>query len=177
VTGLPHDQALEPFLDHVKTELPLADEPYRPGTHYLRLGRYAHQIQRYTERFGAENMLVLSYRRLVDSPEERLRELCRFLKVDESFAFDLSTRYNPATAAQQRGSRLDRVMAPLRPTLKGLLPARVTGSLAGRRAESRARHADAPAPVPPAAYDALRDYYAADNVWVRDNVGIDLDAR
>lgn len=175
VTGTPNDQAESPFLEYVAEERPLPDEPYRSGTHHLRLGRYAAQLARWRDALGVPRLLVLDYRDVVARPGAALERVCSFLEVEPGFRFDTSVRWNPATADAAGMRRFDRLVAPVLPTVKRVLPAAVVAPAARARAQRRARRRSATAPaVPASAYDALRDYYAADIAAVHDEWGLDL---
>lgn len=171
------DRTAAAFMTAARTEMPLPDSPYRPGTHHLRLGRYAAQLQRWRDALDDDRLLVLGYDDVVTDPAAALARICRFVGVDDGFGFDTATRFNPATqgAAAGRG-RLDRVMKPLRPALKRMLPPQVAGRLAHRRASARAASAGPAAQVPPEVREQLRDYFAADVATVRESCGIELDA-
>jgi hypothetical protein len=175
VTGLAADAAEQPFLDHARREQQLPDEPHRSGTHHLRLGRYAHQLERWQRAVGPARLLVLDYTAVVSRPAEPLAAICRFLGVDDTFGFDTSVAWNPATAASAGTRRLDRLIAPMLPALKRTLPAAVVGPAARARARRRAGRRPATTSAAPAsAYFALADYYADDVAVVRDEWGIDL---
>jgi hypothetical protein len=107
-------------------------EPYRTRTHLVRLGRYADQVRRYQETFGAENVHVFLMDDLQTDRAGSLARMCEAIGVDPTFAFDLSQRYNPAGIA---GSNpvLRRVVRKVTPTLKAVLPNRVAGRLAAAR--------------------------------------------
>jgi hypothetical protein len=160
------------FLDHVRHELPLPDEPYRPGMQHLRLGRYAHQLDRWRSVLGRDRVQVVDYRQLVTDPADALARICRFVGVEPSSAIDTTTRYNPSVVGG--GGRLDRVVAPLRPTLKRVLPAGVAGAAARRRADRRAGQAGAASGAPRQAYELLASYYAEDRNRLLAEDGIDL---
>jgi hypothetical protein len=166
------EDATEAFAAYVARELPLDDEPYRPGTHYLRLGRYAAQLQRYLDVFPRDQVYVGTYADLVGRPEETMREICRFLGVDDGFGFDVATRYNASTATGRVRRSLDRFVKPARPYLKRALPPRLAGAAARRRAEGRARHHGAPTAVPAQLGELLGDYYAADYSWLQAELGV-----
>jgi len=172
VTGMPAGEASSAFLEAARVELPLPDEPYRTGTHYLRLGRYARQLQRYVDGFGRDAVMCLSYDDLVGSPNAVLAEVCRFLGIDDAFAFDTGVRWNPGSVSS-RGA-LDRFVAPLLPRLKRSLPATIVGPAARLRARRRAGRAGAAAETPAAAYELTDGYFADDIAWVRSSFGLDL---
>jgi hypothetical protein len=50
--------------------------------HYQRLGRYGEQLQSLLTHFSFDQLLILRYRELVDSPTVTLNRICGFLGVD-----------------------------------------------------------------------------------------------
>jgi hypothetical protein len=172
------DRADAAFAAAVEAELPLPDEPYRPGSHWLRLGRYRRQLERWLDAVGPERLLVLPYDDLVGSTEAALARTCGFLGVDSGFGFDVATRYNPSGRPGSAGrGGLDRLVKPLRPYLKRALPPRVAGALAHRRATAHAGSGSLGAPVVAAAVrERLAPYFADDLAWLRTELGINLPA-
>jgi hypothetical protein len=174
------DRAADGFAAAVEAELPLPDEPYRPGSHWLRLGRYRRQLERWLDVVGPERLLVLPYDDVVGSTEPALARTCRFLGVDDGFGFDVATRYNPSgrTGSAGRGG-IDRLVKPLRPYLKRALPPRVVGALAHRRATAHAGSGSGSTPPVVAAgvRERLAPYFADDVAWLRTEFGVDLAGR
>jgi hypothetical protein len=173
------DEAPEAFAAAVEAELPLPDEPYRPGSHWLRLGRYRRQLERWLDVVGRDRLLVLPYTDVVGTTDVALARTCRFLGVDESFGFDVGTRYNPSTpAGSTRRGGVDRLVKPLRPYLKKALPPRVVGALAHRRAAAHAGDggASASAAVAESVRARLAPYFADDVAWLREEFGLTFPA-
>lgn len=164
------DRAPAAFVDAVKTELPLPDTPYRSGTHSLRLGRYAPQLQRYLDTFARDRLLVLSFADVQHRAATTMARVCRFLGVDATFSFDASQRYAPSGVAGRWS--LDRALKPLRPHVKRMLPPRLAGRLARHRATAQAGHAGPSAAVPDEVRDLLADYYAVSNEWLKSEFNI-----
>jgi hypothetical protein len=155
------DRSAEAFAAAVEAELVLPDEPYRPGSHWLRLGRYRRQLERWLDVVDRDRLLVLSYEEVVSSTDAVLARTCRFLGVDDAIGFDVATRYNPSVpAGSARASALDRVVKPLRPYLKRALPPRVAGTLAHRRATARATAAGGAPVIPESVRSRLASYFA-----------------
>jgi len=50
--------------------------------HYIRLGKYGEQLRELLTVFPSEQVMVLRYRELVDSPADTLDGICRFLGVE-----------------------------------------------------------------------------------------------
>jgi hypothetical protein len=94
----------EPELTFEKAvELEELDAPDFTGTrHYVRMGFYGRQIERYLQYFSREQILILEFKRFAASPLESIRETCRFLGVDDTFSFDVSKRENATAAPRSR---------------------------------------------------------------------------
>jgi hypothetical protein len=171
------DRAPEAFAAAVEAELPLPDEPYRPGSHWLRLGRYRRQLDRWLDVVGRDRLLVLPYDEVVGPTGAALARTCQFLGVDESFGFDVATRYNPSTpAGSTRRGGIDRLVKPLRPYLKKALPPRVVGALAHRRATAHAADRGTPTAVAESVRSRLAPYFADDVAWLRQEFGVTFPA-
>lgn len=167
------DRTVAAFAEAVERELPLPYEPYRTGTHFVRLSAYAAQLRRYREVFPPEQLLVVSYDDLVGATAATLARICRFLGVDDTFAFDTEVRYNPSSGQQSLVARVDRLARPAYPYLKRTLPAAVTGALARRRARLRAaQRRDERPPIPSALLARLTEHFAPDVEWLASECGI-----
>ena len=167
------DRAAAAFAAAVDRELPLGYEPYRTGTHFLRLSAYAEQLRRYRDTFPAEQLLVVSYDALIGRTDETLAAICRFLGVDDAHAFDTTVRYNPSSGETSLVARLDRLARPAYPYLKRALPARMTGRLARGRARLRAaQRADGGDPLPPDLRKRLQEHFRPDVEWLSAESGI-----
>jgi len=165
--------APETFARTVRQELPRGYEPYRTGTHFVRLSRYAEQLQRYLGVFPRERLLVLSYDSLVRDPATALKQVCELVGVDASFVFDTSVRYNPSNGATSTFWRIDRALRPAFPYLKRALPSGVAGRLASRRAKLRAARRDEQAVQMTSDVRAeLIDHFRPDGEWLAAETGI-----
>jgi hypothetical protein len=162
------------FAAAVRRELGRGYEPYRTGTHYLRLSRYAEQVQRYREVFDPDQLLVLRYEDLVTDPGTALARICRHVGVDEGFAFDTAVRYNPSGDDRSLLARVDRAVRPALPYVKRALPAGASGRLARLRARRRAAHRDDSAATPPPADVAatLHEEFSGDREWLQRELGL-----
>jgi hypothetical protein len=170
------DAAPQEFARAVRSELPLGYEPYRTGTHFVRLSRYAEQLQRYLAVFPREHLLVLPYDVLVREPATALRQVCTLLGVDADFSFDTSVRYNPSSGASSPFGRVDRLLRPAFPYLKRALPSAVAGRLAARRARLRAGHRDDAALGPTdAVREELAEHFRQDVEWLASETGVTFD--
>ena len=55
--------------------------------HLISVSRYAHQLDIYYDKFNHENFLLLDFDNLIKKPEDTLRQICEFLKIDTCFQF------------------------------------------------------------------------------------------
>ena len=165
--------------------LALADEQRRiaenwgPEYHYRQRGFYYPQLKRYFEKFGRERVRVYLYDDLMEDPGSVVRDMFRFLEVDEAFEPDMSARHNvsgvPTSKALQRAYLFLRGSSPLKSAIKALLPAGMR-----RRAYSRALHSvqsrnlsKAP-PLPPRMRQELTEAYRDDILKLQGLIQRDL---
>jgi hypothetical protein len=150
--GLSFEQALARENQH------LAD----PGLAYCQRGVYVDQVRAYLKSFPAEQMCLLLAERLFGDPEATLRQVFRFLRVDDTFVpVGLNRVYNPAPRLI-RPLVLHRLMLRL---LKGR-PRTI------RRVEKRLGQ---PRPLlRPDTRQALADFYRPYNDELASLTGLDL---
>jgi hypothetical protein len=115
----PADRAYSHYLHFRRAGLePLADfalavkaEPARiaqgwgpvPMWHYVQMGFYAAQLQRYFELFGRQQVGVWLYEQWLSDPLELLQSIFAFLGVDDSFVPDMAVRHNWQGQSQNKG--------------------------------------------------------------------------
>lgn len=161
------------FADSCERELPLGYEPYRTGTHFLRLSSYAEQLERYRRVFPPAQLLVIGYDDLVSAPRETLAGICRFLAVDDTFAFDTSVQYNPSSGDNSWLACLDHLVRPAFPQIKRMLPASASGRLAARRARWRAAHrGEDRLPISDELRSRLEEHFQPDIEWLAREEGL-----
>ena len=172
------DDVVPAFARAVDAEIGKGYEPYRIGSHFLRLSAYAEQLERYRATFPAKQLLVVSYDDLTQRTPETLARICTFLGIDGTFDFDTSVQYNPSSGEKSAIARVDRVIRPLYPHLKKALPAAVTGRLARSRAKLRAAaRVNSAVALPPALLARLDEHFAPDLNWLGREVDITFPAR
>src|SRR5205807_881282 len=112
--------------EHVEAEKDLRravenEELVRNGKRVLRYSDHIHyveQLRRYHEVFPAEQILVLIYDDFRSDNAGTVRQVLRFLDVDDSV---------PAQALPGRGDRAERLHGPRPPHAVGLWRARLSG--------------------------------------------------
>lgn len=85
-------EGLEPEGDFVKAcelEEGRRQTGWSPFWHYLGVGRYGEQLRDLLTLFPRDQVHILRYRQLVDSPRDTLDRICRFLGVDGGYVSSL----------------------------------------------------------------------------------------
>jgi hypothetical protein len=96
---------------------------FSPFWHYKRGGFYHRHLIPYFERFDATQLRICLYDDFAADSLQVLRDVFRFLEVDDRFVADVSLRYN--VSGVPRIKRLQQFLnarGPLKSTLKLLLP-------------------------------------------------------
>lgn len=144
------------------------DEPY------LNMSRYRWQIDQYLQRFGSDQLLVITAEQLRHDREATVRRVLRFLEVDDEILPGSIDRERHATASKRVASgaraRLDRV--PLVAALGRRAPARVRRW--ADRVTTRAVEA-VPVDLSPAVEETIRAKLADDVAGLRELLGAGFD--
>jgi len=145
---------------------------------YLGRGFYHAQLRRYLELFDRERVMICFSEDLSRDPERLLRDVFRFLGVDDSFVPAASTRHN--AAGVPRSKLLHAFLTGRHPvrravrSLKPYMPPEARQRLAGTLAHVRQRNFATPPPLPPEARRFLVEAYREDVLRLQDLVGRDL---
>ncbi len=157
--------AVDRFREAITPELAQPDvyEPYEAGRHFLRIGRYAAQIERYQECFGADRLLALDYAAVQRDPADVLGQVCAFIGVNTDFPFDVETVYNSSGVVRSPIiGHVQRVAKMVQPHAKRALPKRFVRRAGRARARFESRTFDKPTPLPDDLVAELRDWYSDD---------------
>lgn len=152
----------------------------REGRHlqdYVGWGLYHAQLQRYYEMFEASNIRVYLHEDLKDAPRETVRDVFRFLEVDDAFVPDTSLKRN--ISGDPRNRVLDRLLRgqhPLKSALKLRLPARMRWRASEVVDALKTRNLALPPPMPPEARHHLVEVYREDIGRLQALIGRDLSA-
>lgn len=139
--------------------------------HYRRRGFYAAQLELYFELFRREQLRVYLYDDYVADPAGMMRDVFRFLGVDDSYVPDMSVRHNVSKFPRSRALQVF-LTEPRRAKnlLKPLLPAgwsRRVGDYLRRRNLTRPRLSEE-------MRQSLTEVYRADIVRLQEMLGRDL---
>jgi sulfotransferase family protein len=142
-----------------------------PGWFHRDHGFYFRHLSRYYERFPAEQIRVFLYEDFVRDPHELLRELFRFLGVEDAFRADVSVRWNPS--GRPRSLNVQRVLTwhhPVKQALKRVVPENRVHRVIQRL---QARNLERP-PIRPETRAELVAGYADDIRQLEQLIGRDL---
>jgi hypothetical protein len=146
-------------------------DKWGPLWYYKQKGFYYAQVKRYFDTFGRDQVGVWLYEDLRNDAFATLREVFRFLGIDESFVPDASIEYNPSGVP-----RIRRLYSGVR-TLTARNPALVERVLPARlRGYVKSRIFVKPPPFPPEVRRQLTDSYKEDILRLQELIGRDLSA-
>lgn len=97
---------------------------------YRMKGLYHQHLSRYYALFPASRIRVYLYEDLRDNPLEMIRDICRFLGVDDAFTPDMSIRYN--VSGEPRNGLVGSCLKAARPVRRWIerhAPARLLGTV------------------------------------------------
>jgi hypothetical protein len=137
--------------------------PYQAGHHFLRIGRYADQVERYHKVFGRDGVLALDYADVQRDPAEVLGQVCAFLEVDAGYPFDVDTVYNRSGVVRSPViGHVQRVAKMIQPYAKRALPRSVVRRAGRARARFEQRTFAEATQIPADLVARLREWYADD---------------
>lgn len=137
-------------------------------------GLYHYWLCHWYELFGPERIKVVLFDDLQHDALGVVRELCRFLEIDEDFTPDLTVRNKGGALKKQGlGRFFERVKThPLRKAIDPLVPERVRALLL----DARNRNFEEPPPLPEAVERRLNAFYRDDIAQLERFLGRDLSA-
>ena len=82
------------FEQAIKIEKERISDNWSPLYHYIQKGFYSVQLKRYYNLFPKENIKVYLFEDVVKTPKETLKDIFKFLNVDENIEIDTSKKSN-----------------------------------------------------------------------------------
>ncbi len=129
-------EPLSDFARALEAEEDRRENNWGPLWHYKQVGFYHAQLERYYEVFEQEQIRVYLYEDLNDDPVSVLRDAYRFLGVDDTFAPDISKRYNVSGVPKnERSEALHNFFLhphPIKSVVKPFLPQTVRARMRER---------------------------------------------
>jgi len=103
------------------------------GWQYVRKGFYSRQLTRYFDLFKREQLKIYLYEDLCRDPLALMKDIYRFLEVDESFVPDITVQYNRTEMVLNH--RLDDFLEnphPVKSGIKHFIPQKIRSHIAAR---------------------------------------------
>jgi Sulfotransferase domain len=141
--------------------------------HYVRWGLYAAHLEVYLGMFDRAQLATFLFDDLQADPVGFMRELFRFLEVDDAFVPDTSVRYNASGSARSRLLRPLFRKSALTKALRRTLPEPLARRAASFREAWRSRELSKP-PMPLQLRQKLVAKYRSDILALQDLIGRDL---
>jgi hypothetical protein len=96
-------ETIENFEDALAKEKDRINDPqfkkkcygWHANYYYYQRGLYCHQVKRYLDTFGRENVQIIIFEEFVAKALNKIQEIYRFLRVDDNFAPEIKI-HNPA---------------------------------------------------------------------------------
>jgi Sulfotransferase family len=137
--------------------------------HYIQVGFYGQQLQRYYEMFAPSQIKVYLYEDLKANAIATLQDIFRWLEVDDTFIPDMALR--PNKSGMPKNKLLHQILTkpnPLKSFLKPLFPAQI---------RQKIQHQNLNTPqISPEVRQQLLDLYHADILQCQDLIQRDLSA-
>lgn len=137
---------------------------------YKDKGFYGEQLERYFAHFEPEQIRCYLYEDYNEDPETTVKDVYRFLGVDDSFSQDLSIRMNVSGLPKSKGLQaVSRRSRRLKWLIDPLIPDRVRRGLLKAQNKNLSRP-----PLPPQVRADLIEEYRGDIERVRELTGLDV---
>jgi len=167
-------EPIDSFRDALDAEDRRVEQGWAPLWHYQRMSLYADQVRRYWPFVEAGQMKVFLFDDLVSTPQQVLREIFRFLRVDDTFEPDIEVKYNPSGIAASQAvhdflSRKHPVKEWLKPVLPAALRSKISRFFKRLNLRSKPR-------LSPNVRRMLVDRFRPDVEEVQNRLGRDLSA-
>lgn len=147
-----------------------------PEFHYVRMGFYGAQLERYFDLFERSQMKIYLYEDFNSNPQHILQDIFRFLDVDDTFIPDTTLRYNAAGIPRKK--ILHETLLKLsvaRPLLEPLLPKKQRQRVLQIASNLKKRNLDKPE-LSPEVRERLTEVYREDTLKLQQLIQRDLSA-
>jgi hypothetical protein len=168
----------EPITDFVQA---LEEEGARvrdgwwPEFHYVQVGLYSTQLQRYLELFDRDQIKIYLHEDFDTDPAGFLRNVLQFLDVDDSFIPEAFIRYNSAATAKNRVLHaLLQSMKAVRPAVERFIPRELRRRVVRLGSTLHQRNLARPELSPKMRKSITDKYFREDILKTQDLIGRDL---
>ncbi|MEQ9625952.1 sulfotransferase family protein [Coleofasciculus chthonoplastes] len=141
-------------------------------------GLYHSQLERYFAQFNPDQIKVLLYEDLKNSPQDLMKDLFNYLGVDAEFIPDTTQTYNKS--GQTKNKLINKIIlapksSPIVKILKLYLPGNLKNFLVNLQNQLRNKNMASPVPLPPdIKQKIIQKYYREDILKLQDLIQRDL---
>jgi hypothetical protein len=162
-------EPLASFAEALQAEEGRTQDKWGPMWYYKQKGFYHDQVKRYFDTFGRDQVRIYLYDDLRGEPFGMLRDIFRFLEVDETFVPDASIEHNPSGLPRNKTlyTQVRRLTARKPALLERFLPTKPYRYL-------KSRFFVKPPPFPAEVRRQLIDSYREDILKLQNLIGRDL---
>lgn len=136
--------------------------------HYINAGFYYTQLSRYFDLFKREQIKIYLYENLKEKPNDLIRDIFQFLRVDHTFVPNVTLKYNVLGIPRNEFARFfSRKINEINPVVKQLFPDKI-------RHQVRSKIFKAPPPLLAEIRSDLIEVYRQDILQLQELINIDL---
>jgi len=147
------------------------EEFITPDSHLIELTRYAKQLNEYSKRFPAEDILLLCLDDLAENTLDVLKKVCSFLSIDKDFNFQVEKVYNASKKRRSYAFQSHLLNKyPLFDSMAQAIPERARRFISKRMTTTMKKRIRMPQEMHAKAIEYLKD----DLIELRDKYGIDI---
>jgi len=161
----------------LKEEEARVREGWWPDFHYVQIGLYHDQIKRYYDLFDPDQIKVYLYEDLTSDPLGVVRDIFRFLDVDDAFVPEANVRYNASGIPKNRALHLSlQKLRRTRSVVERIVPERQFRRLLRVGSALHNRNLEKPRLLPEARKRVIDEYFREDTLKLQPLLERDLSA-
>lgn len=170
-------EPLEDFRRALEAEDERVRDNWWPDFHYARIGLYHSQLRRYFERFDRDQLKVYLYEDLKTDPRGMMRDVFRFLDVDDAYMLETSLNYNASGVPKNKTVHtLLQGLRSIKPVVERVLPQKHTKRLLRVGSDLHNRNLTKSAMAPETRKSVTDVYFRQDIIELQDLIQRDLSA-
>lgn len=168
-------EPLADFLRSLEAEEERVRDDWWPDFHYVRIGLYYPQLKRYYDRFARDQVRVYLYEDLKSDPHGMMRDVFRFLGVDDSYTPATALTYNASGIPKNKiVHMLLQSLRSVRPVVERVLPEKHTMHLLRLGSSLHNRNLTKPVLSPEVRRSVTNAYFREDILKLQDLIQRDL---
>ena len=172
----PVDRAYSNYIMNVRecVESRLILEAFNESESWVQGGLYYDDVKRYIDLFGRDSIKIVLFEELVRKPTNVVKDIFRFLNVDENFVPDMSVKYN--LGGMPKNKLLDSIYQVYKRNrkLKLLVRPYLPNKLRSAWVKQKNRNINRPPSLTGAVAIPMQRFYEDDVLKLQDLVGINL---